>query len=398
MINKLSNSINYLILVLFFLLPFSNAFSSILLYITIALNFINLFLKKEKINLSYPIYIYLGLLIYATINYSLQGSFSDNNKFWRFLPILSLGFLGFTSINKISFIKIQKTSIISCLVFLTFITVKTIIFYCNNHYLPFGNGEQVNAILIIHRPYLGFYILLNIILSFDLFINKKKIFYLFITILFALSLLLILARLSIVSLVIIAVIYAIFYAKINYKIKLVSLLLILGSLGLVLKLNPNTKERFNTESYEKFVDYEPRFVIWKSVYNIANQPNFNQFIGLGNNETVENLLVDNYTKEISNTNKRAYFISERFNTHSQYLDFYLMGGIPYLLLFISFLVSLIIYFRKNYLSTLITISFILFFFVENVFARQLGCLLFTLYIGLCIIKSKEFRAPLVHKN
>ncbi|MGV0832744.1 O-antigen ligase family protein [Empedobacter brevis] len=229
---------------------------------------------------------------------------------------------------------------------------------------------------------------MNIYFCFDLNLQENSKKYYIINFIFISFLILILARLSIITLIISIFIYLFIYSKYSVKIKSIIFLVLSSIILSFMLINPNTKERFNYESFEKFQDHEPRFVIWKSVSNILNNDDYNPLIGYGNSELVEDYLVINYENEIDKEDKMNYYVNERFNTHSQYLDYLLMGGIPLLLLFLSFIISLFIYFRKDYLSVIMLISIISFFGVENLFTRQLGCYLFIFYVGFSYLRIK----------
>ncbi|GEM_PF-2182547 len=384
-----SSLLNFFFIIQIIFLPFSPAISNILFVIFILLFVFNLIKNNFKFKVDIPIFIFLLMCVFTLINFCLQGSYTANKNYWKLIPIIVLGFPIISQLQNISLKKFQKASVYSCLIYVIFCLLKTIIFYFNNKYIPFGNDVEIYDLLSIHRPYLGFYLLMNIYFCFDLNLQGTCKKYYIINFIFISFLILILARLSIITLIISIFIFLFFYSKYSVKIKSIIFLLLSSIILSFMLINPNSKERFNYESFEKFQDYEPRFVIWKSVSIILNNDDYNPFIGYGNSKLIEDYLVINYENEIDKEDKMNYYVNERFNTHSQYLDYLLMGGIPLLLLFLSFIISLFVYFRKDYLSVIILISIISFWGVENLFTRQLGCYLFIFYIGFSYLRIKN---------
>ena len=155
--------------------------------------------------------------------------------------------------------------------------------------------------------------------------------------------------------------------------------------GIVIATNKNISERFFIknnieESLKVASDYEPRIVIWNCANNMTGKNDFNLITGFKGYETVTNNFLDCYATTIENQSKKEYFLSEKFNSHNQFIDFYLIGGVLGLLLFISFFIKLFYEVKTKFFSVAIVISFLLFFFVENIFYRQFGCYLFGIFI------------------
>lgn len=390
--------INYYSLILFILiLPFSSALCNILFAIFCISSFTSIYkndlfkIKKNK----YPTYIFFILFGFIIINGLIQGSYIANKTLWKFIPILTIGSLVISYNKSFSLDIIKKSSIISCICFVSLCILKTILFYIQNNFIPFANEHEMVDILLIHRPYLGFYVLLNIILSFDLFIKSDnlKYKYIFAAIITSLVtfLILITARLSIISFGLIALIYIFFYLKLNLFKKIMIGFISIISFLFILSISPNIQERLNHNNLELMIDYEPRFVIWKSINEIKNNEDFNLLLGYGNYNLIEDYLVLNYDTIIDNEGKRSYFLNERFNTHSQYLDYFLFGGIPAVLIFSIFCLYSLWITKQDFIKFAIILSFILFFAVENVFHRQLGCYLFVLYYFLALKNNKKLK-------
>lgn len=388
MIQNLTKYINIILLLLIAIFPFSLALSNILLVVSVVLILINLILSKKKISFNTPLILFTVSLGFILLTCAFQGSFEANKNIWKFVPILLLGFLSICQLDRLDFKKFKDLSILSCGLYIVYALINTVLFYIEHQYLPFGNNHEINEVITIHRPYLGFYVLLNIYFCFDQYLKTNNRFYFIPFVLFIGFLILILARLSILTLVISFLVYLLFYAKWPLKNKAITLASGITIIGLFTVLNPKFTERMNHQSWENFVDYEPRFIIWKSVKNITSNEDFNPLLGYGNENLIEEYLVINYADLISKDDKREYYLAERFNTHSQFLNYLILGGYLQIILFVGFFISLFIYFRKEYLSTIILISFVLFLNVENLFVRQFGCFLFILYLGYAFVHIK----------
>ena len=389
---SLNKSIDFFLLVCIAVLPFSNALINIFFAIFSILKITEIIKNKTFKDFNVNKIIFIVFLLFLCINASVQGSFNANIKFWKFIPILLLGTIFISNKSDKFLKKFRNISLVSCILYVLFVIARIIIFYFTNHYLPFGNGNEVNQILIIDRPYLGFLIALNIIFAFNNVKNSifKGVNY---AIIFGLTLFLIIisARLSILTVVITSCIYFTFFNKISLKRKAIILACFITSIIALTLFNPQFKERTKHYSYEEFTNYEPRFVIWQSVKNIINNTDYNQFIGYGNYNLIEEYLVINYEEQIvSNNSKREFYIDEKFNTHSQFLDYLLFGGSIGLILFIIYLVKLFTNSINDFVNISIVIAFILFFLIENVFHRQLGIYVFIFYINtLKIYESKN---------
>jgi len=389
------NRFRYFFLLLFILiLPFTIAISNITFGIFSVLTIISFFYFKDDFYVDKFLILILTFLLYLSIDGFFQGSYNANKTLWKFLPILLIGTTLMYSSKKLPLLKLKKISVFSSCIFILTCLIRTIIFYTENHFLPFANDAEIASILKIHRPYLGFYVLLNIILSYDLF-NKsdqkkyKYIYSLIFLFLFA-FIVLIAARLSIISFFIISFIYVIFYLDLNIYKKFTIGILPLFIVSSFIFYSPKIQERLNNNNLELMIDHEPRFVIWESVNNISRNEDFNTIFGYGNYQLIEDYLVLNYEQIIDKKEKRDYYIEERFNTHSQFFDYFLFGGFIAFFFFISICLISLWKTKRDFTSFAIVISFILFFSVENVFHRQLGCYLFILYYFIALKNNKNF--------
>lgn len=270
------------------------------------------------------------------------------------------------------------------------------LFFLRHRILPFSNTAEVNELLLLERPYIGFIAVLGLLLAIErVFISIKfKYFWIINSVLLFLFIILISARISIITLFFVATIYLFFYAKISLIKKVASLISFIVFFGLIVATNKNISERFFIksnleESLKVASDYEPRIVIWNCAFSMTQKSDFNSFIGFDGYSTVSDNFLDCYSNTIENVSKKEYFLSEKFNSHNQFIDFYLIGGLIGLALFVAFFIKLFLEVRENFFQTAIVASFLLFFCVENIFYRQFGCYLVGIFIlTLSHVKNK----------
>ena len=264
-------------------------------------------------------------------------------------------------------------------------------FYLEYKYFPFGNTSDVENLTLIHRPYLGFMCFIAIVLISFLIAKledkNKKLGYLLLTIIFIVFLFTIVARLALfLSLIFITIKISHYFklSKIKLLITLCSLTIIISSIFL---FNKNIKNRFHikdsyTETIKVLKNQEPRFVIWKCSLNQIYDINFNFFTGYSDRSIIEEKLTSCYGETIENISKRDYYLKTRFNTHNQFFDIFLDGGIIGLGLFLLLFFPPLFYFRNNFEAVFIVLGLITFLVLENLFFRQLGAYLFGILIPL----------------
>ena len=312
------------------------------------------------------------LFIYFLIISFFYGTFQDNFSFFsKFVLIILI---------PVILINVKHHRIVLSFLSFTFIAVvmalyKTIRYYLIFDELPFSDGIIVNKLLIIERPYMGFICLVSALLSLYLSSITKgyKKYLIALTVFFTFFIFIIVARLSLVTTFILAVIYVLFYLKTRLHFKL---LLVAATVFFSVVATFSYKNISNriTISDEKGRFYDPRIDVWNCVMEIAKGPDFNNFVGLKSFNQVRNSLNDCYkSKNQNDFEKREWFVEKNFNTHNQFFDLFLATGIIGILIFIAALLNLFLFVKNNFYFTSILVSLILFLFFENIFHRQLGC-------------------------
>ncbi|EDM45365.1 hypothetical protein SCB49_06147 [unidentified eubacterium SCB49] len=158
---------------------------------------------------------------------------------------------------------------------------------------------------------------------------------------------------------------------------------------LAFQFNHNLGERFfytkstSSKTYvELFVEKEPRVIIWSCALDQIKENNA-LLMGVGFKNTINNLVAC-YETSVTPDKRKNYFVERRFNTHNQFLDFFISKGIIPFLLFALLFITLIIKYRSQYAPLAFTIILFAFCNIENVFHRQFGAYFFAIVLFLIL--------------
>lgn len=368
-------SYSNIILLLVLVLSFSRSIPNIILGVALLFYAVLLY-QKEIVSPKNHYFFSFGLLfLYLLIKAVFQSSIGNEvNIFTRFLVVIILPIL---------FIPVPKNKIIWGFIVSVFIAViialiHTSIYYLHNKTLPFSNGEDVNRILIIERPYMGFICLIALILC--LFMVKEypkfKKALLALGLFFGIFIFFIAARLSLITLIGVAIIYLLFYSGLSSIKKAIIITVCFIAVFTALLSYKNLSNRFFVaDSFQTMKDYEPRVVIWSCASEIIRSSDFNLIFGSKSFNWMQEQYVQCYADSITNESKKAWFLDIKYNSHNQFIDFFLIGGFLGLGLFLFFLFSMMKNCIGNFYFFSIVVSLTLFFLMENVLHRQFGCYL-----------------------
>jgi O-antigen ligase len=161
-------------------------------------------------------------------------------------------------------------------------------------------------------------------------------------------------------------------------------------IGVVLLLavnNKNLKKRFHiqntyTNTIKVISNQEPRVVIWSCFLKLIKSPHFNYLTGYNDQKRIQSDLNNCYKSSIQNVSKKEYYLKTKFNTHNQFFDFFLQGGIIGITLFLLILGYSFYLCRFNFTSLFVLVGFVLFLIAENLFHRQIGVYLVGVFIPL----------------
>lgn len=385
---------DFLFALLVFILPFSYGITNICLAVLTILFFIKF--KKQTIiqHYEFPFAILSAIVFYLIFQAVFNFTFiQDSSLYSRFGYLVIMPFLVLKVKNRQLIKLVAILSINSTIIFSLFKIAK---FYSKFHFLPLSDGWATNAVLLLERPYAGIFSLICIVLSLEQLILKTRfrLIYLASLLLSIFFIFLISIRISILSLIAITAIYGVFYLKVSIKKKILSF-----SIGTLLflsfiMLNPNIAKRFFVEesinkSITQFKELEPRVIIWDCAYQVTQQKDFSVLFGTTSYTNMKESMLSCYDDSIQDYSRKQWFLFRKYNTHNQYLDFYLIGGVLSLILLFLFLYFYIVKNRSNFFAIAIISSFFIMMSVENIFHRQFGCLIFAIFVALIAETKKK---------
>ncbi|MFM9401186.1 O-antigen ligase family protein [Myroides odoratimimus] len=340
------------------------------------------------------VFILFTLVMYQLIRAFIGDDLGD--KRIGFLGLLLVSFFGLFNIKDI---KMLFSAIILILFFLVVGGgVNIYKYFIGSDEFNMSTGGHIDPMLIVARPYLGFMLNIGIILSLYMFSKiKSRVRYLYLgsALLFVCYMMFIAIRIQLVSLACIGVIYFIFYNKIKvlYKLGLLILLLFF-SIGII-SVSPTLRNRFEVDTLigtnviDKLAEKEPRIVIWRCASSIVKEEGFSPIVGIGNIGIIDNKLAQCYDDSTHDNKMRQYFLDALFNTHNQFIEYYLLSGAIGVLLLFSLFFRTAVIVRKNFFSIGLLVCLFNFCFVENLLDRQLGAYLFGFTLFL-IVSIKFF--------
>jgi len=347
-------------------------------------------IKKEDFKKLQVKWLYLlGLLIITgLVSIFIFQRWDDINFMIRLITIVAIVIISLPVKDHIAPV---KAFVLSSLTLLLISSVKIILYVKSSGSFDFTLGEHINTLLLGERPYLGMIYVASACLCWflaDKSLGVAKILWYFISLLFVGFVLIITARMALISLVII-LFALVFYSKKRLKASLgvVGGILILGFL--LISFNENLKKRFYLSTSKDFVlserlVHEPRYHIWECASGME-QNTVSFLFGKGFEQTEAELVSCYQTRDKFYTeDQKQWFVRERFNTHNQYIEVYYAMGIIAFVCFIGFLFFVLTENRKNYYATALVLLLFLFLFSENLIHRQIGIT----YIGLTLVFSR----------
>ncbi|GAB5400721.1 MAG: hypothetical protein Aureis2KO_23060 [Aureisphaera sp.] len=286
------------------------------------------------------------------------------------------------------FKKIYKAIIYSSLAAILFSLVKLVMVVNQADTFNFLDSAVIIEALLIDRLYLGLLCVLSILASYQSMsatYHPDNRYYVANIILNVLFVLLIVSRMSIIVLILIFLLS--FFFK---KRRLPQLFFVTGGflLAIVLTfiLNNDLRNQVfysgskqNKGLVENTLAVEPRAVIWDCAHQVS-QMEGTFWKGQGFTQTNAEML-NCYETSVKDERKKAWFLSQKYNTHNQWIDFYLASGFIGVVLFFGSISLLFIQNRKEYVPTALLVTLVCFALVENLFHRQIGAY----YVGAIFI-------------
>jgi O-antigen ligase len=388
-----SKTYDYIFAFLILLLPVSKAFPNIVLLVLI-LNFFLISKKEDYKNfIKTPFVLITILVLYLILKSLFLNTLFDEIVFYKkYLYLFTVPIL-LMKVNNKQLIKTVSIITINAAIF--FSIYKILKFYYYFKYLPFDDGWATNFVLVFERPYIGILSVICILLSIEqIELKTKGKYFFYASALISFSFIFFISiRASIFTLFIIFLLYCGFYLKRGKQKKILLSIVFFSIFSISLLLNNTIQKRFligdtYSQTIKNIQHFEPRVVIWGCSKEVVNQDYFSKIIGSNSYTNMESTLKECYANKVNDFSRKQWFLERGFNTHNQFIDFYLIGGTIAIILFIGFFVVYLIVNHKNYYATAIIIAFLLFLVVENMFHRQFGCFIFTIFTPL-FLKSNN---------
>jgi O-antigen ligase len=376
----------YVFILLYLIIPFDEyvrALPNILMLIlVIAFPFIITKKDLKKISISSTLLV-VFFIVFLLANSLIQGRFELDFVFIKTMMI-PIGIV-FLYLPISDFKKVNKAIIFSSFIAIVYTLFQFLILVNQNSDVSFLFFQETVDALLIDRVYVGLLCVLSILISYKSLTQKyhpDNKYYLASIIINISYLLLIMSKTALVILFF-TVVFRQFYGK-DKKIRLAITGVVLVTILItgyfkfpaVFQTNTDISKVTYTESS---LPLGYRTQIWDCTSKIINE-NTSGFFGIGFRETA-NKLVLCYTNEIEDLETRQSFIDKRFNTHNQYLDFYVSAGLISLILFLGILFFLAYKNHKHFFPTALILTIILFGMVENYFHRQVGAY----YLGFVLV-------------
>tara|TARA_B100000780_G_C21095309_1_gene441708 strand:- start:319 stop:1542 length:1224 start_codon:yes stop_codon:yes gene_type:complete len=358
-----------------------------------------LFFKKKKIKFPTRDFLRLSSLFFVSfLSIFYTGSFFfPKNKIETSLSLvivpLAFCLLHYKKVKRSFVFLFIKCFILST----TILSIISLYFYYYNNLFK-KDGFRVNSFrkLILEIPiindhpiYISLYLGLSLLFSlafFSIINNNKKIILIIINLINIFHLLLLSSKGVIIGVLISSVLFLILKLR-NTRTKLILVLLLLSMFILCLTYFPNMSRRFKElgirSTYTELQTTNStsvRVAVYKCVFEtIKNRP----FLGYGWGKG-DLALIDCYK------NKSDYLFKEKLNSHNQFLDYYLNGGVLALFILIYFIYhQFIISIReRKYLLTSIIVFFLIQMLSENILNRQTGIIMFIFIICLFKFENK----------
>lgn len=354
---------------------------SLIILITVALFFGKRVypLKQTLFSSLILLFFYVAILSTSTLNL-------EYKEYLKLLPLVLIP-IGMAYIKKDTLIKGLYFLFAAILVnqIIALLGVIEYYFFTEGKTVALRSYAGINEILHFERPYLGFLSALNIIIGYKIFRNFRKWVFVLSSVFSVLIIIIISARLGLIIALLAVLVFVLVEIKINLKYLLLLILALLTSTIIFFQSNNPLKNRFQQ------LKYDTRIVVWqgaKSIYSNDANPIF----GLSSQTEVKNKLLNYYKKEANFDYQpdKTRFIMKEYNTHNQYINELLRGGLLglFLLVFPFFKALRSSYLEKNIVNVLLLLAVLLFLLVENLLARQMG--VYSIAIILSLTRNKFY--------
>jgi O-antigen ligase len=314
---------------------------------------------------------FFSSVVHSELAYFIKVHF-DNQLSYLVLPILLL--YNRSSINLIRVLKLLIAGNLVAMIYflIEFLLLRFHIIFINQgvyNAFPTSNSivsiasevtlfQNTITLLFKHRAAMGLCGSISLASLFYLIrverhFNKRKFLYIGAIIFIAFYIYFTGSRSGLIVMVVLFVLGLISIFRKNKLFQIISLALVIALFGVIstMKLTRNLmlNEIFSLD-YSKIRVLDPRFSIWEVGVDLSKS-NFWTGVGMSH---IQDVLCDEYAKR-----GMTLCLHERYNTHNQFLHFWLESGIFAMLLFLFILGYLINKSSNRYLTVCLVVSYII---------------------------------------
>jgi O-antigen ligase len=342
------------------------------------------FQKIKKV----PFFLFLLFFGYVTLNSLLSGRFETDITVIKKIAIAVGLVILYLPIQYDR--KVQKAVIFSSIAAIIFSVISIVYSANTNPSFEFGDSRMMIEALLVDRLYLGLISVLSILFCYRSMrktYHPHNAYYLAAIIINILFIVLVISKIAGLVLFGLLVLRQGYGAKKNIRIPIALAFVGIIIVGLFFLKFQQQKKSTTPISFTTFLSKnlkasnttETRLITWDCSFEILKNKDI-PINGIGFKATKDQLALC-YDTKINNPDKKELFISQRYNSHNQFLDIVLSSGIIGFLLLCLFIIWTFIKNREHFFQTAILCAFIGYGMVENIFHRQIGAY----YVGLILI-------------
>lgn len=253
-------------------------------------------------------------------------------------------------------------------------------YYLSSEYFVLTVGGHIDKLLIVARPFLSYMLAIGSFISMYLYQRevKYRIVYLLLPFIYSAYIVFIGNRIQVLSLLMVLVLYFICYLKRGIWYKIGGICLVFICFAGIFSLSDTLQSRFELESLnsrnilDNLSHKEPRVEIWKCAYGVVKEESFDPFFGLKNKRVLENKMESCYVTKTVDNPMHQYFLEAKFDTHNQFLEYYVLTGIFGVIGFCILFFVLGLRAKDYFIPMAILVLLFNFNLVENLLDTQLG--------------------------
>lgn len=392
-------------MLLFLIIPFDDYIRALpnILLIILTITFPAIIKREhfQKIK-KVPFFLFLLFFAFVILNSLLSGRFETDLSVIKKIAIALGLVILYLPVQYDR--KVQKAVIFSSIAAIIFSVISIVYSANTNPNFIFGDSRMMIEALLVDRLYLGLISVLSILFCYRSMrktYHPHNAYYLGAIVLNILFIILVISKIAGLILFGLLLLRQVYGSQKKIRIPVAITILGLALAGtFFLKFQQQKKSKtpinvttFLSNNLKASHTTETRLITWHCSTEILKNKDL-PLNGIGFKATKDQLALC-YDATIANEEKKKLFITQRYNSHNQFLDILLSTGVIGLLLFCAFLIWTFMKNREHFFQTAILFTFIGYAMVENILHRQIGAY----YVGLILIivlanqTYKEIDAP-----